>query len=83
VIAAGWKILYVIAREAFGDFDRTGPARPPRLDTAGGKRRTCCAHRAIHPFTELSLVRAAKQGSLPCRLTLSPPTKEPGFPAAL
>ncbi len=24
VFAAGWKILYVIAREAFGDFDRTG-----------------------------------------------------------
>jgi hypothetical protein len=27
VIAAGWKIFYVIAREAFGDFDR-GNARP-------------------------------------------------------
>ena len=36
VIAAGWKILYVIAREAFGDFDRTGPARAPRMDAAGG-----------------------------------------------
>lgn len=36
VIAAGWKILYVIAREAFGDFDRNGPARPSRLDAAGG-----------------------------------------------
>lgn len=34
VIMAGWKILYVIAREAFGDFDRSSAPRartaPPR-----------------------------------------------------
>lgn len=29
VIAAGWKILFVIAREAFGDFDRAGRRSSP------------------------------------------------------
>lgn len=32
VFAAGWKILYVIAREAFGDFDRSESARAPAPD---------------------------------------------------
>ena len=41
VILAGWKILYVIAREAFGDFDRA--ANPPETSPSNKGERTFTA----------------------------------------